>query len=384
MKKNQNQDNTAANKVDATSSATGAVKSLAGYEEFLRDIKTRVQSAQTRAALAVNSELVLLYWSIGRDILTRQQEQGWGAKVIERLSSDLRREFPTSSGFSTRNLKYMRAFAEAWPGEPIVQAALAQTSNLQQDAAKMSSAQPSNEPPLIVQQLVAQLPWGHNVRLLDYLHTPEERLWYAQQAIENGWSRNVLVHQVESKLYARQGKAVTNFDRALPAPQSDLANQLLKDPYNFDFLTLGRDAEERDLERGLLVHIRKFLLELGAGFVFLGSQYHLEFDEEDYFLDLLFYHVKLRCYVVIELKSGKFQPEYAGKMNFYLAVLAVETGSRLPCLSSFLIQISRSIFLRGKRYRVRAVQADSLRPRFRRAPAPIALAAALPVDAFDG
>jgi len=194
-------------------------------------------------------------------------------------------------GFSPRNLRYMRSFAEAWPDEAILQ------------------------------QLVAKLPWGHNVCLLDYLDTSEERLWYARQIVEYGWSRNVLVHQIDSKLYQRQGKAITNFERALPAPQSDLAHQLLKSPYNFEFLTLQQDAEERALEQGLIEHIRQFLLELGKGFAFLGSQYHIEFDDEDYFLDLLFYHVKLRCYVIIDLKSGKFRPEYAGKMNFYLAVV---------------------------------------------------------------
>ncbi|MGO8670226.1 MAG: PDDEXK nuclease domain-containing protein [Capsulimonadaceae bacterium] len=257
----------------------------------LKDIKARIRTARVRAALAVNKELVLLYWGIGCDILQRQQQQGWGAKIIDNLGSDLRREFPDMTGLSPRNLKYMRAFAEAWPDEPIVQ------------------------------QLVAQLPWGHNVRLLDYLKTQDERLWYAQAAIEHGWSRNVLVHHIDSKLFERQGKAVTNFERSLPPPQSDLARELLKDPYNFEFLTLQRDAAERDLEKGLLDHIRKFLLELGSGFAFMGSQYHLEVGGEDFYIDLLFYHVKLRAYVIIDLKAGSFKPEYAGKMNFYLAVV---------------------------------------------------------------
>jgi predicted nuclease of restriction endonuclease-like (RecB) superfamily len=187
----------------------------AGYDDLLRDLKQRIRTARVRAALAVNRELVLLYWSIGRDILQQQAELGWGAKVIEQLAGDLRREFPEMTGLSPRNLKYMRAFAEAWPDEAIVQ------------------------------QVVAQIPWGHNVRLLDYLDAPEERLWYARQTVEYGWSRNVLQHQVESRLYERQGKALTNFDRVLPPPQSDLAHQLLKDPYNFEFLTLQQDAEER-------------------------------------------------------------------------------------------------------------------------------------------
>lgn len=170
-----------------------------------------------------------------------------------------------------------------------------------------------------MQQVVAQLPWGHNVRLLDYANTPSEREWYARAAIENGWSRNVLVHQIESGLYARQGKAVTNFRRALPAPESDLAAQMLKDPYNFDFLTLADDARERDLQRGLLQHLRDFLLELGVGFAFVGSQVHIEVGGEDYYLDLLFYHLRLRRFVVVELKLGSFQPEFVGKLNFYLS-----------------------------------------------------------------
>jgi predicted nuclease of restriction endonuclease-like (RecB) superfamily len=287
MKKTEQDDN----KQVTTARTSVQGDEFVGYADFLQEVKARVQNAQVRAALAVNKELVLLYWSIGHDILARQQEQGWGAKVIDRLSKDLQREFPTMKGFSRSNIHYMRAFAETWAEESIVQ------------------------------QVAGQIPWFHNCVILDKVKSQEERIWYIKATIENVWSRNVLVHQVESKLYQRQGKAVTNFERALPSPQSDLASQLLKDPYNFDFLTLGKDAHERDLEQGLLDHIRKFLLELGAGFAFLGSQYHLEFDEEDYYLDLLFYHVKLHCYVVIELKSGKFLPEYAGKMNFYLAVV---------------------------------------------------------------
>ncbi|KJH70260.1 PDDEXK nuclease domain-containing protein [Aliterella atlantica] len=259
-----------------------------GYDDFLRDLKERIRSAQVRAVLAVNRELVLLYWQIGRDILTRQQQQGWGAKVIERLSADLRSSFPEMKGFSPRNLKYMRAFAEAYEES-------------------------------FVQQVVAQIPWGHNVRILDLIKDPTERSWYAQQTIQYGWSRNVLVHQIESGLYRRQGKATTNFDRTLPKPQSELAQQLLKDPYNFSFLSLGKEVLERDLERSLIDHIRDFLLELGVGFAFVGSQYHLEVGGQDFYIDLLFYHLRLRCYVVVDLKMSDFQPEFSGKMNFYLS-----------------------------------------------------------------
>jgi predicted nuclease of restriction endonuclease-like (RecB) superfamily len=214
------------------------------YAEFLREIKERIRNTQVRAALNVNRELVLLYWQLGGEILTRQQKDGWGAKVIERLSRDLRTAFPEMKGFSPRNLNYMRAFAEAYPDEPFVQ------------------------------QAVAQIPWGHNVRILDTLDDPIRREWYIRQTIQNGWSRNVLVHQIESRLFERQGKAVTNFTQTLPAPQSELAQQVLKDPYNFDFLSLDKEAHERDLKRGLVEQIRAFLLELGVGFAFVGSQYH--------------------------------------------------------------------------------------------------------------
>jgi len=262
-----------------------------GYPELLESLKARIRQAQVRAALSVNRELVLLYWQIGREILQLQEQEGWGAKVIDRLAQDLRREFPEMKGLSRANLFYMRAFAEAWPDEPIVQ------------------------------QLVGQIPWGHHCVLLDKVKSRDERLWYVQQTLEYGWSRNVLVHQIETSLYQRQGKAITNFQRTLPAPQSDLAHSLLKDPYVFDFLSLGPEAQERDLEHALIGRLRDFLLELGKGFALVGSQYHLEVGGEDFYLDLLFYQLRLRCYVVIELKIGEFRPEDTGKMNFYLSAV---------------------------------------------------------------
>jgi predicted nuclease of restriction endonuclease-like (RecB) superfamily len=262
-----------------------------GYDGFLEELKQRIRTAQVRAVLAVNRELVLLYWQIGREILERQDRAGWGAKIIESLAEDLHREFPDMKGFSRTNLLYMRAFAEAWPDEPFVQ------------------------------QVVGQIPWGHNLRILDLVKTRPEREWYIRQTVQNGWSRNVLVLQIESRLYHRQGKAQTNFTATLPAPQSDLAQQALKDPYNFDFLMLAEDAREREMESGLLEHLRKFLLELGVGFAFVGSQYPIEVGGEDFRIDLLFYHLKLRCFVVIDLKMGAFKAEYAGKMNFYLSAV---------------------------------------------------------------
>lgn len=263
----------------------------AGYSDWLTDLKGRIHAAQQRATLAVNRELVLLYWQVGHDILTRQAEQGWGSKVIDRLAQDLRAAFPRMKGFSPRNLKYMRAFAEAWPDAEFVQ------------------------------QAAAQLPWGHNVVLLDKLPGPETRRWYIALAIGNNWSRNSLVMQIENRLLERSGKAVSNFETHLPKPQSDLARESLKDPYRFDFLSLALDAQERDIDNALIKHVTDFVLALGAGFAFVGQQVLLDVGGDEFFVDLLFYHVKLRCYVVIELKAGKFKPEHLGKLSFYLAAV---------------------------------------------------------------
>lgn len=262
-----------------------------GYAEWLTGLKRRIHTAQQRATLAVNRELVLLYWQIGRDILERQSAQGWGAKVVDRLAADLRIAFPEMKGFSPRNLKYMRAFAEAWPDEPIVQ------------------------------QVVAQLPWGHCLVLLDRLKSREERVAYAHATIQNGWSRNVLDLQIEARRLERSGKAVSNFEATLPKPESDLARESLKDPYRFDFLNLTDEAQEREIEGALVKHVTSFLLELGAGFAFVGRQVVLDVGGDEFKIDLLFYHLKLRCYVVIELKAGKFKPEHLGQLGFYLTAV---------------------------------------------------------------
>ena len=272
-------------------SDSGLPPSPDDYATLLLTLKERIRTARLRAAVAVNQELILLYWAIGRDILARMSAEGWGAKVVQRLARDLRRDFPDMTGLSARNLAYMRAFAEAYPDRQIVQ------------------------------QVVAQLPWGHNVRLLDTLRGADERLWYARQAVEHGWSRAVLVHQIESGLIHRQGKAITNFAQTLPAPQSDLARELMKDPYSFEFLGIATNVSERELERGLLENLRSLILELGKGFAFVGSQYHLDVGGQDFYVDLLFYHLRLRCFVVIDLKVDEFKPEYAGKMNFYLSAV---------------------------------------------------------------
>ena len=262
-----------------------------GYADWLADLKGRIHTAQQRATLAVNRELVLLYWQIGRDILARQAAQGWGAKVIERLAHDLLAAFPDMKGFSPRNLKYMRAFAGAWPDAEFVQ------------------------------QAAAQLPWFHLCTLLDKLKTREERDWYLAQAVKHNWSRNILGMQIETRLLERSGKAVTNFEFSLPKPQSDLARQSLKDPYRFDFLGLTDKAQEREVENALVKHVTEFLLELGAGFAFVGRQVLLDVGGDEFFIDLLFYHLKLRCYVVIELKGGKFKPEHLGQLGFYLTAV---------------------------------------------------------------
>jgi len=262
-----------------------------GYGEWLVGLKDRIHNAQQRATLAVNRELVALYWYLGHEILMRQAEQGWGAKVIERLAQDLRLSFPEMKGFSRANLMYMRAFAEAWPEQAIVQ------------------------------QAVGQLPWGHNLVLMTRLKDPELRLAYAERAVEHGLSRNVLNIQIETQRLEREGLAVTNFEQRLPRPQSDLARESLKDPYRLDFLGLSKDAEERAIEQALVRHITDFLIELGAGFAFVGRQVHLEVGGDDFFIDLLFYHLKLRCYVVVELKAGPFKPEHTGQLSFYMTAV---------------------------------------------------------------
>ncbi len=301
------------------------------YGPLLAEIKARVQSARLRASLAANRELLALYWDIGRLILDRQKKEGWGTKVIDRLSADLQQAFPGQQGFSPRNLKYMRAFAEAWPETAIVQQAgaqLGETPVTAQGIVQEPLAQLTQPTGTIVQRAVAQLPWRHHTILLDRLSTAEARRWYAEKAVEHGWSGDVLALQIEAGLHERQGKAVTNFQQTLPPAQSDLAQGITKDPYLFDFLALREEANEREVEVGLVAHVEKFLLELGAGFALVGRQVHLEVGGQDFYLDLLFYHLKLRCFIVIDLKARDFTPEAAGKMNFYLS--AVDDRLRQP------------------------------------------------------
>jgi predicted nuclease of restriction endonuclease-like (RecB) superfamily len=287
-----------------------------GYAELLDDLKTRIRAAQVKAVLAVNRELIQLYWDTGRIIVERQQRDGWGAGVIERLARDVRRAFPGLQGFSRTNLFRMRAFYLAYADsaakvpQPVGQLGVPKVPQLVGQLAEAAA------PPIL-----AEIPWGHNVTLVEHLKDAAERLWYARAAVHNGWSRALLAVQIESDLHGRQGHAVNNFAATLLPPQSDLAQQVLKDPYIFDFLALGEEAHERDLERELLRHVEKFLLELGVGFAFVGRQVAFEIGGKDYSIDLLFYHLRLRCFVVIDLKMRDFEPEFAGKMNFYLSTI---------------------------------------------------------------
>lgn len=308
----------------------------ASYAALLTEIKDRVRSAQLRAHLAVNRELVLLYWQIGRDIVSRQKLEGWGKSVIERLAADIQREFPGIEGFSPLNLWRMRGFYLAYTevdkilSQPVTE--LGSTAHHSSKTIILSQAVTESTATALKQNLaqaaqdlpppeVLTIPWGHNILLIHKVKDRATRLWYARQAAQNGWSRNILALQIDSALHERQGKAVTNFAQTLPPPQSDLAQQITKDPYLFDFLNLRDDANERAVELGLLEHVEKFLLELGAGFALVGRQVPLEVGGQDFYLDLLFYHLHLRCFLVVDLKARDFTPEAAGKMNFYLSAV---------------------------------------------------------------
>ncbi|MFM7457560.1 MAG: YhcG family protein [bacterium] len=308
------------------------------YHSLLLELKSKIHQSQFRASLAVNKELILLYWQIGNSILVQQEKEGWGSKIIEQLAKDLKSEFPLMKGFSVRNLKEVmknEIFHHGLSGQevkdPLPELGFiprsgsknAKNSIFQRILKYMRSFAENYRDLEFVQVVLAQITWYHNITLLDKVKDSTERNFYIQESIKNGWSRNVMVHQIESNLYKRQiqTEKVHNFQETLSKPQSDLAQEILKDPYNFDFLSLGEEIKEKDLESALVKHITKFLLELGAGFAFIGKQYHLEVAGQDFYIDLLFYHIKLRAYVVIELKAGDFKPEYAGKLNFYLSAV---------------------------------------------------------------
>jgi len=276
------------------------IAQLPEYQQWLNKMKQRVQTARLKVALSANRELIHFYWELGAQIAKKQEQSQWGDKLIPQLSNDLKHAFPELKGLSASNLKYCLRFYQFYTD----------SSNINQP-----------DPPSFGQQPVDQIPWGHNILIFTKCASSPESAFYIAQTIEQGWSRDVLAMQIKSKLYERTGKAVNNFPHTLPAPQSELAQQVMKDPYTFDFMAMTTPFNERDIERQLTQHITQFLLELGKGFAFIGQQYHLEIAGNDYYIDLLFYHVTLKCYVVVELKNRKFIPEYAGKLNFYLSAV---------------------------------------------------------------
>ncbi len=263
------------------------------YNDFIRELKQKIQLSQIKASIRVNEELLKLYWDMAQMIIAKQKESSWGDSIIQKISSDLKEEFPNIKGFSVTNIKYIRNWYLFWNN--------------------------ANSPQVVDE--IFKIPWGHNREIITKTKDKEEAIYYVKQTLHYGWSRAVLVHQIESRLYHREGKAITNFGTKLPPSQSDLAKATLKDPYNFDFLTMSRKYNEKELEDALMEHITHFLLELGSGFAFVGRQYRLVVDGDEFFVDLLFYHIELKCYVVVELKTVKFKPEFAGQLNFYISVI---------------------------------------------------------------
>lgn len=288
------------------------VKYREDYNKWLKELKTRFRQSQIKASVRVNSELLSFYWDFGKDIAEKQKKSTWGSGFLDRLSKDLTAEFKNTKGFSKNNLQYILRWFNFY-----------KDSNVEQ-----------------VVPLLITIPWGHNLKIISKCNSVDEALYYVTKTSEHGWSRSILTHQIESDLFKREGKAITNFSRKLPKSDSDLANEITKDPYHFDFLTLTEDFKERELELELIKHIEKFLLELGSGFAFVGRQYKLTLSDNDYFLDLLFYHLELRCFVVIDLKIGEFKPEYAGKMNFYCNIIddKIKKESDSPTIGMILCQ----------------------------------------------
>lgn len=316
------------NKTGNISPSTSAERVV--YSELLASIKVRVRQAQHKAALSANAELILLYWDIGRMIASRQKKEGWGAGVIPRLAEDLKNELPEVKGFSERNINRMLRFFREYPdlSQPAANSGQWSMARLGESGGETSPIMPQPAAQLshhahsmMPSEIAYRIPWFHHVILIEKVKDLPTRLWYARQVLELGWSRDTLIVQIKNRAHERLGAAVSNFTATLPQTHASLAQGLLKDPYVFDFLTLEEPFHERELETGLLSHIQKFLLELGRGFAFVGRQYRLTVSEHDFYVDLLFYHLRLRCFVVVDLKKGGFKPEYAGKMNFYCSVV---------------------------------------------------------------
>jgi|CXWL01.1.fsa_nt_gi predicted nuclease of restriction endonuclease-like (RecB) superfamily len=313
------------------------------YAELLGEIKQRIRHAQARAWMAVNAEMIRLYWRIGQVIDSRQQREGYGTAVIPRLARDLHNELPEEKGFSERNIKRMLAFYRLYPhaalDAELVPQAVAQAAEPPAGAAGVPVVPVASAKAFSAALLLA-MPWGHHAVLMEKVKDAAARQWYMRAAVENGWSRYLLQDHIQSASHLRSGRSASNFSLRLPTPDSDLVQQTLKDPYLFDFLTLEDPFHERELETGLIAHLEKFLLELGQGFAFVGRQYHVDLGEQDFYIDLLFYHLRLRCYVVIDLKRGAFKPEYAGKMSFYCSVVndRLRHGDDKPTIGLILCQ----------------------------------------------
>ncbi|HPB41455.1 MAG TPA: PDDEXK nuclease domain-containing protein [Sphaerochaeta sp.] len=292
-----------------------SIKSDSNYKKLLLELKEKVRSSQLKAAIKVNYELLDLYWTLGEDIVKNQEQHSWGDAFIKSLAKDLQKEFPDMKGFSETNIKYIRRWYLFY------MKGLQGVAEIENNDSNSKGLQPVAQFDERVINHVKQIPWGHNQRIINKCKTIDEAIYYVDKTIENGWSRNVLVHQIESGLYGREGKSITNFEKRLPALQSDLAKQTLKDPYNFDFLTIREGYDERELQKELVDKISDFLLELGEGFAYIGKEYHLNINGDDFYIDLLFYNLKLHSYIVIELKAEKFKPEHVGQLNFYVTAV---------------------------------------------------------------
>jgi len=306
------------------------VVNFSEYRDWLRDLKQQIKTGQVKAALSVNSQMIMLYWDMGRQITEKQEKAQWGSGFIDRLSKDLMEEFPEMTGFSAKNLRYMRVFYTFYSQNLICAQPVRKLLNVENVIRDISEQFVSRIDEQLVREneFVAQVvrklgsvPWGHHILIMKKLKDPQQAIFYIEKTIENNWSRSVLEYQIESNLYGRQGKAITNFNLTLPAPQGDLANEMMKSPYNFSFIRMSEKVRETDLEKALIQHISKFLPELGVGFAYMGRQFSLKVGEDDYRTDLLFYHTRLKCYVIIELKTRKFEPEFVGKLNFYITAV---------------------------------------------------------------
>jgi len=289
------------------------------YKQFILDIKSKIQSSQIKASIKVNVELLKLYWDIAEMIVEKQKSSSWGDGFIDSISKDLKREFPSMKGFSKRNIELMRQWYTFWlSGSVITKQLVSQMKN--EKGQQVVEQLEDIKSPQVVDEIF-QIPWGHNIVIITKIKNVEIAKFYIEKTIENSWSRAVLLHQIESSLHTRDEKSINNFDANLPTAQSDLAKALLKDPYNFDFLNLTQKHDELELETSLMEHMTTFLLELGSGFAFVGRQYKLVVGGDEFKIDLLFYHIGLKCYIVVELKTTKFKPEFAGQLNFYVSAV---------------------------------------------------------------